>query len=220
MYKKNVQELIKLLREKYKNSKTALDFRTPHQMLVATILSAQCTDERVNKVTPGLFKKYKTVEEFAGAEQAELEKDIHSTGFFRNKARNIIGSAKVLLNEFNGEVPRKMEDMLGLRGVARKTANVVLHNAYGIIGGVVVDTHVGRLSRRLGISKQKNAEKVEKDLMKAIPKKDWANISYWLIDHGRAVCKSQKPACEKCFLSKKCPSAFKFDERGKWIGTK
>lgn len=220
MDKKYVQELIKLLRGKYKNSKTALHYRTPHQMLVATILSAQCTDERVNKVTPGLFKKYKSVGDFAGAAQSELEQDIRSTGFFRNKAKNIIGSANVIVNEFGGKVPQKMEDLLKLPGVARKTANVVLHNAYGIVDGVVVDTHVGRLSRRLGLSGQKNAEKVEKDLMAGIPKKDWANISYWLIDHGRAVCKSQKPACDKCLLSKICPSAFKFDKKGKWTGVK
>jgi endonuclease-3 len=220
MDKKYLQELLRLLRKKYKNSKTALNYRTPHQMLVATILSAQCTDDRVNKVTKDLFNKYKNVDDFAKVKQSELEQDIRSTGFFRNKAKNIIGSAKVIVDEFNGKVPKKMGNILKLPGVARKTANVVLHNAYGIVDGVVVDTHVGRLSRRLGLSNQKNAEKVEQDLMAAIPKKDWANISYWLIDHGRAVCKSQKPVCNKCLLSKTCPSAFKFNKKGKWTGVK
>jgi len=220
MSKKDAQVVVDMLRKEYGGSETALFFETPHQMLVATILSAQCTDERVNKVTPGLFKKYKSVEEFASAKQEELEQNIRSTGFFRNKARNIIGASRKILEDYGRKVPRTMEEMLTLPGVARKTANVVLHNAYRIVEGIVVDTHVGRLSRRLGWSKEKNAEKVEKDLMKIIPRDDWGNIAYWLIDHGRAVCKSQKPVCGECFLKEVCPSAGKFDERGRWVGVK
>jgi len=217
---KSFLKIISLLRKHYADAETALHYKTPHQMLVATILSAQCTDERVNKVTPALFAKYKTVQDFADAPLPELEKMVRSTGFFRNKAKNIKASAWVIVEKFGGKIPKKMEEMLQLPGVARKTANVVLHNAHGIVEGVVVDTHVGRLSRRLGMSKEKNPEKVEKDLMVLLPKKDWANISYWLIDHGRAVCKSQKPNCSECFLNHVCPSAGKFDSKGKWAGPK
>jgi len=213
-------EILRLLSEHYAQAKTALDFRTPHQMLVATILSAQCTDERVNKVTPGLFARYKFVEDFAVADLLDLERLVRSTGFYRNKARNIKASAEMIVKDFGGEVPRKMEELLLLPGVARKTANVVLHNAYGTSVGVVVDTHIGRLSRRLGFSKEKSPEKVERDLMKLVPRNDWANIGYWLIDHGRAVCKSQKPNCGECFLNELCPSAFKFGKDGKWVGPK
>lgn len=212
--------ILDLLEENYPAAKTALNFSTPHQMLVATILSAQCTDKRVNMVTKELFIKYKSIEDFANAKQEDLEQDIRSTGFYRNKTKNIIASSKLIIDKFRGEIPSKMSELLELPGVARKTANVVLHNAYGIIEGVVVDTHVGRLSRRLGFSKQKSPEKVEQDLMKIVPKKDWANIAYWFIDHGRAVCKSQKPLCENCFLKKECPSAFKFNDNGKWNGPK
>lgn len=216
----DIKRLLYLLQKNYGDGKTALTFRTAHQCLVATILSAQCTDERVNKVTTGLFKKYKDVRAFAEVEIGELEQEVRSTGFYRNKAKNIKASAQMIVSEFGGEVPKTMLEMLRLPGVARKTANVVLHNAYGIVEGVVVDTHVGRLSRRLGLSKEKNAEKVEKDLMKTVPRKDWANIAYWLIDHGRAVCKSQKPKCGDCFLREMCPSTDSFDSKGKWIGPK
>lgn len=217
---KNLTEILRLLAKHYPQAKTALHFRTPHQMLVATILSAQCTDERVNKVTPGLFARYKTVEDFAEADPAELERMVRSTGFYRNKAKNIKASAGVIVEKFRGKLPQTMEEMLILPGVARKTANVVLQNAYDVVVGVVVDTHIGRLSRRLGFSKEKNAEKVEKDLMALIPRKDWGNVGYWLIDHGRTICKSARPNCAGCFLNKLCPSAFKFNKAGKWIGPK
>lgn len=218
--RKKLPEMMRLLRKTYPAAKTALDFKTPIQMLVSTILSAQCTDVRVNKVTPALFRKYKTAEDFAKAKQPELQALIRSTGFYRNKAKNIQGAARVIEDRFDGKVPRSMDEMLLLPGVARKTANVVLHNAYGIVVGVVVDTHVGRLARRLGLTVQKDAAKVEKDLMAIVPKKDWANISYWLIDHGRAVCKSQKPNCGTCVLQKICPSAFSFNAKGRWTGVK
>ncbi len=218
--RKKLPEMIRLLRKSYPSAKTALNFKTPIQMLVSTILSAQCTDVRVNKVTPALFKKYATADDFAGAKLPELQTLIRSTGFYRNKAKNIQGAAEVIVKKYKGEVPRTMDEMLELPGVARKTANVVLHNAYGIVAGVVVDTHVGRLARRLGLTDQKDAAKVEKDLMKIVPKKDWANISYWLIDHGRAVCKSQKPNCGACVLNNICPSASNFDAKGRWIGVK
>lgn len=218
--RKKLPEMIRLLRKSYPSAKTALNFKTPIQMLVSTILSAQCTDVRVNKVTPALFKKYATADDFAGAKLPELQTLIRSTGFYRNKAKNIQGAAEVIVKKYKGEVPRTMDEMLELPGVARKTANVVLHNAYGIVAGVVVDTHVGRLARRLGLTDQKDAAKVEKDLMEIVPKKDWANISYWLIDHGRAVCKSQKPSCGACVLNNICPSASNFDAKGRWIGVK
>lgn len=220
MSAKRTEKILSLLKKHYGNAKTSLRYNTPHEMLVSTILSAQCTDERVNKVTDGLFNKYRDVKDFADVKQSELEKDIRSTGFFKNKAKNIIGSSKMILEKYDGKVPKDMDKMLKLPGVARKTANVVLQNAYGIVDGIVVDTHVGRLARRLGFSKHKNAEKVERDLMKMIPEKDWDKISYWLIDHGRAVCKSQKPLCDKCFLNDICPSASQFDKKGKWIGPK
>ncbi len=220
MQKKRIAQLLKRLKDNYGQSVTALNYETPHEMLVATILSAQCTDERVNKVTAELFKKYTSPQDFADVSQEELEQEVRSTGFYRNKAKNIRAASKMIVDKFGGEVPKEMEAILNLSGVARKTANVVLHNAYGIVEGIVVDTHVGRLSRRLGLSKNKDAVKVEKDLMKVIPKKDWGNVAYWLIDHGRAVCKSQKPLCDKCFLKDLCPSAGKFDAKGKWKGTK
>lgn len=218
--RKNVAAVIKLLKQHYPQSKTALDFRTPLQMLVSTILSAQCTDKRVNMVTPALFARYKTAKDFADADMKELQTMIRSTGFYKNKAKNIQGAAKMIAEKFRGEVPRTMKEMLELPGVARKTANVVLDNAYGVVEGVVVDTHVGRLSRRLGFTAQKDASKVEKDLMAILPRKDWSAFSYMLIDHGRAVCKSQKPDCAGCFLNKKCPSAFSFDAKGRWTGVK
>lgn len=220
MPKKIIAQLLKRLRETEGSAETALNFGTPHEMLVATILSAQCTDERVNKVTAELFNKYTTPEDFADVSQEELERDIKSTGFFRNKAKNIRAASKMIVDKFGGEVPKEMEALLSLPGVARKTANVVLHNAYGIVEGIVVDTHVGRLSRRLGLSKNKDAVKVEKDLMKIIPNKDWGDVAYWLINHGRAVCKSQKPLCDKCVLKDLCPHYGKFDVKGKWIGPK
>lgn len=216
----HVSAILKLLKRHYPRSKTALNYKTPIQMLVSTILSAQCTDARVNMVTPALFAKYTTAKDFANADMGELQTMIRSTGFYKNKAKNIQGAAKMISEKFHGEVPRTMHEMLELPGVARKTANVVLDNAYGVVEGVVVDTHVGRLSRRLGLTVQKDPAKVEKDLMAIVPRKDWADFSYMLIDHGRAVCKSQKPDCSGCFLNKICPSAFSFDAKGRWVGLK
>jgi len=198
-----------LLKKAYPQAKTALHFRSPLEMLVSTILSAQCTDERVNKVTAALFGKYRSCEDYVNAKPGILEKDIRPTGFYRNKARNIRGACKVLLDKFGGVVPRKMDEILTLPGVARKTANVVLGNAYGVVEGIVVDTHVIRLAGRLGLTMQKNPAKIEKDLMAIVPKKDWLLISNLLIDHGRKTCKARSPKCGECILNKACPSAFK-----------
>lgn len=183
------------------------------------MLSAQCTDKMVNIVTARLFNKYKTVEDYAKADIRELEQDVKSTGFYRNKAKNIKAAARLILERYHGEVPKKMEELLTLPGVARKTANIVLGNAYNNdvsqqawlrVQGIAVDTHVGRLSQRLGFSKNVNTDKIEKDLMKIIPKKDWFRLTYLLIEHGRATCRAPLPKCDQCFLNKLCPSAFNF----------
>jgi endonuclease III len=199
-------EIIKRLKIAYPDAKIALRHSNPLELLVATILSAQCTDARVNLVTRKLFKKYRTLANYASADIKELEQDIRPTGFFRNKARNIIASAKMIAGEFGGKVPSNMNNILQLPGVARKTANVVLGNAYGVIEGIAVDTHVRRLSQRLGLTKNENPEKIETDLMKIIPKKDWFVFSYLLQQHGRAVCAARKPKHEMCMLTDLCPS--------------
>jgi len=204
-----IEKIIKILRDTYPNSKTALKYKNPFQLLVSTILSAQCTDERVNKLTPSLFAKYPTVKDFARAKQKELEKDIYSTGFYKNKAKSIIGASKIILEKFGGKMPDNMDDLISLPGVARKTANVILSSVFKKSEGITVDTHVKRLAERLGLSKEKNADKIEKDLMRAIPEKNWLEISYLLIDHGRAICNARKPLCEECRISKFCPSAGK-----------
>ena len=175
---------------------------------MATILSAQCTDKRVNIVTKSLFKKYKTAEDYANADLAELEQDIRSTGFYRNKAKNIKMSGRMLVEKFNSQVPRTMSELIELPGVARKTANIVLSNAYGIIEGIAVDTHVRRLSKRLGLTENKNPNKIEADLMLIVPKSHWKRITNLLIFHGRNVCMARKPKCNICSLNKICPSAF------------
>jgi endonuclease-3 len=175
---------------------------------VATILSAQCTDERVNVVTAELFRKYRAWEDYASAPASELERDIHSTGFFRNKAKSIQGACRQIGERHGGDVPRSMEELLELPGVARKTANVVLGNAFRIASGVVVDTHVSRLSARLGLSREKAPEKIERDLTGLLPASDWIDFSHLLIAHGRKVCKARNPACGECVLAKLCPSAF------------
>ena len=195
------------LEKEYPDAKCALNFSNPHEMLFATILSAQCTDAMVNKVTAKLFVKYPALEDYANADPAELEEDIHATGFFRMKTKSLQGSARKLLDTYHGEVPRTMKEMLTLPGVARKTANVVLGNAYGIIEGIAVDTHVGRLARRLGLTAETDPVKVERDLMAIVPRKQWLHVTYLLIDHGRKVCKAPVPRCEECVLSDLCPSS-------------
>ena len=182
----------------------ALRHENPWQLLVATILSAQCTDKRVNEVTPGLFRKYPTVTDFAHVSQAELAADIRSTGFFNNKAKSVIGAAKKILADFGGEVPRTMEEMLTIPGAARKTANVVLGTAYGITSGVVVDTHVQRIAQRLDLSKEQDPVKIEKHLMEAIPKEKWILVAHQLIHHGRSLCPARKPRCAECPIEPLC----------------
>jgi endonuclease III len=204
-----LEETISRLKSEYPGATTALDWADPLQMLVATILSAQTTDVRVNAVTPALFAKYPTAADYAEADPAELEEDIRPTGFFRNKAKSLRGMARALVEEHGGEVPRTMDELVALPGVGRKTANVVLGNAFGIDEGVVVDTHVRRLSNRLGFSSEQDPEKIERDLMEIVPKEDWTVFSHLLILHGRSTCKSRKPACEDCTLNDLCPSAFK-----------
>jgi endonuclease III len=205
--KERTRAVIKLLKREYPDARCSLDHRNPLELLVATILSAQCTDERVNLVTPALFAKYPTARDFAEAELSELERDIRPTGFFRNKARAIQGACRLLVERHGGRVPERMEDLLELPGVARKTANVVLGNAFGRAPGVVVDTHVTRLSARLGLSAQNSAEKIEQDLINLVPKKDWVVFPHLLIYHGRKVCKARTPLCGVCVLAPHCPSA-------------
>ena len=199
-------KLFDILRKTFPQATCALSHRSPIQLLVATILSAQCTDRRVNVVTKDLFKRYRTVKAFAKAPQAELENQIRSTGFYRNKAKNIRAAAAKILSDFGGDVPDNMADLLTLPGVARKTANCVLGSAFGKNEGVVVDTHVKRLSGRLGLSKQKTPEKIELDLMPLFPQNDWALLSHLLIFHGRTYCMARKPNCPDCPLNALCPS--------------
>jgi len=206
--KEQVQEIITELRQLYPAATCSLNFSNPLELLIATQLSAQCTDVRVNIVTEKLFQKYRSVEDFATVSQEELEQDIRSTGFYHNKAKNIRATAQRIITEFGGEVPRTMPELLSLAGVARKTANVVLGYAFGIKVGIVVDTHVGRLSRRLGWTKNDDAVKVEQDLMRIILEQDWLDISHLLIFHGRTICDARKPLCEQCTLVRLCPSAF------------
>jgi len=206
-----IKEMIRILRGNYPNARTALKYESPFQLLVATILSAQCTDKRVNQVTPVLFKKYPTVEDFARARQEELEQDIRSTGFYRNKAKNIINASRKIVEDFSGNLPNNMEELITLPGVARKTANVVLSSAFQKAEGIAVDTHVRRLSQRLGLSKEKDPEKIEQDLMRVVPREDWLDVSYLLIDHGRKICQARKPLCSRCPLKRRCPSGEEFD---------
>lgn len=205
---KRCDQILALLKKMYPDAHCALDHHSPLELLIATILSAQCTDVRVNMVTPVLFKQFPNAAALAAADISHLEDIIKSTGFFRAKAKSIQQTARHLMAAHGGEVPRSMEELTALRGVGRKTANVVLGNAFGMQIGVVVDTHVGRLARRLGLSQHDDPEKVEKDLMALIPPGDWTLVSHLLIAHGRAVCAARKPACEKCQLVQLCPSAF------------
>ncbi len=200
-----VSAVLEQLRELYPDARCALDFRTPLQLLIATILSAQCTDERVNKVTPALFEAYPDAASFATADAAALEKAIHSTGFFRNKARAIREACADIVAKHGSQVPRTLEELTALRGVGRKTANVVLGNAYGINTGIVVDTHVTRLSNRLGLTNETDAVKIEFALMPLVPRESWTLVAHWLILHGRAVCNARKPHCGTCALAPHCP---------------
>jgi endonuclease-3 len=204
-----VLKIIELLEKDYPKAKTALHYTSPLEILVATMLSAQCTDKRVNIVTKSLFKKYRIAEDYANADLAELEEAVRSTGFYKNKAKNIKNAGRMLVEKFNSQVPRTMDELLELPGVARKTANIVLSNAYGIIEGIAVDTHVRRLSKRLGLTENKNPDKIEADLMLIVPKSHWKRITDLLIFHGRNVCIARKPKCNLCSLNKMCPSAFK-----------
>ncbi len=201
-----IKIILHRLDQMYPTAECALLHKNPFQLLVATILSAQCTDERVNIVTKSLFKKYKTPADFARVSQAVLEREIRSTGFFRNKAKNIRGTAKMIMEKFEGKVPRTMEELLTLPGVARKTANVVLGTAYGIASGVVVDTHVQRLSQRLGLTRNTDPKKIEQDLMKLVPQDRWIGFSHQLIWHGRRVCPARGPKCLSCPLLDVCPA--------------
>ena len=203
--KERIKDIIKVLRKAYPEAYTALYHETPLEILVATILSAQCTDERVNKITPGLFRKYKDVKGFSKAKRPILEKEIYPTGFYKNKARNIIGAAEKIVRDFKGKVPRNMEGLLSLPGVARKTANIVLSSSFKKAEGIAVDTHVKRLSGRLGLTRERDPNKIEQDLMKIVPKKDWLDLNYMLVDHGRAICGARKPLCNRCQLAKLCP---------------
>lgn len=204
---KRIGEILKRLKKSYPDAKTTLNYTNAFELLVATILSAQCTDERVNLVTKTLFKKYTKPEDYLKVPEDELQNDIRTTGFFRNKTKSIRGSSKKLIEDFGGKVPGTMEELLTLPGVARKTANVVLGNVFKIADGVVVDTHVSRLSQRLGLTKNTAAEKIEQDLMKLIPQEDWIKFSHMIILHGRYVCKAIKPECENCVLNDLCPSS-------------
>ncbi|MBM3810465.1 MAG: endonuclease III [Acidimicrobiia bacterium] len=202
--KARVTQILRHLDNLYPDGTCELHFKTPFQLLVATILSAQCTDKRVNMVTPGLFKKYPTIRDFAAVNQDELAEDIRSTGFFNNKAKSIIGAARKLLSDFNGKLPRTMEEMLTIPGAARKTANVVLGTAYGIASGIVVDTHMQRISRRLDLAKEKTPEKIERELMKIIPRERWILFSHQMIHHGRQLCAARNPKCAECPLEQIC----------------
>jgi len=208
--RERIGKIIRILRRVYPDSRTALQHETPLQILVATILAAQCTDERVNKITPGLFRKYPTAADFARADRASLETEIRSTGFFRNKAKSIIGAARMTVEDFGGEVPSTMAELLTLPGVARKTANIVLSSGFRKAEGIAVDTHVRRLSGRLGLSRQTVPEKIEKDLLKIVPRRDWLDFNSILVNHGRKICSARKPLCPRCAVGKFCPSAVKF----------
>ncbi len=200
-----VAEVLRALAQEYADANCALHHQSPYELLVATVLSAQCTDVRVNMVTPALFERFPDAKALAGADQEELRQLIRSTGFYRNKAKSLIGAAGKLTQEFDGVVPQSMPDLLTLPGVARKTANVVLGTAYGISSGVVVDTHVSRLSGRLGLTEERDPKKIEIDLMKIVPEDEWINFSHRLIQHGRRVCVARKPRCGDCFLADLCP---------------
>ena len=202
-----LQKITSSLSELYPNARYELNFSTPLELLVATILAAQCTDERVNAVTKDLFQKYRSAQDYATIEQEELEQDIRPTGFYRKKASTVRAACHYLQEKHNGEVPRTMAEMVKIPGVARKTANVILGNAFGVVEGFIVDTHVERLAGRFGWSQQRDAVKIEQDLMHFVPRQDWLNLAHCMILHGRATCTARKPACNRCPLAICCPSA-------------
>jgi endonuclease-3 len=209
--KKKAAMIFELLGNEYRDVKgTELNWGTPLELLVATILSAQSTDEQINRVTTKLFRKYRTAADYADAPRRELEEDIKSSGFFHRKAELIQEASRQIVEEFGGEVPRTMGELTRLKGVARKTANIVLGNAYGVVDGIAVDTHVMRLSQRLGFTGQKDRDKIERDLMELFPRDKWFSINYLLIAHGRRVCEAKRPDCGHCVVSRLCPSAFTF----------
>jgi endonuclease III len=205
--KQRTRKIIRLLRREYTDAHCTLDHTNALELLIATILSAQCTDERVNIVTADLFRKYRSCQDYLRVAQSELEADIRSTGFYRNKAKAIQGACRIIFERYEGRVPATMEELLALPGVARKTANVVLGNAFGIASGVVVDTHVARLSNRLGLTANQQPEKIERDLTRLMPQKDWIDFSHLLIAHGRSVCKARVPLCDVCVVERLCPSS-------------
>ena len=205
--KERTEKTIKLLKRAHPDAKCALNHSNTFELLIATILSAQCTDERVNKVTADLFRKYRKPEAYLKVPATELQEDIRTTGFFRNKTKSIQGACKMLAEEFDGEVPQSMAELLKLPGVARKTANVVLGVAYGKSEGVVVDTHVSRLSHRLKLTRHRDAGKIEKDLMEIVPRRNWIEFAHLLIFHGRRICKARRPLCEECVVEELCPSS-------------
>jgi endonuclease-3 len=205
--KQRTRKLIRLLKREYPGARCSLDHTSPLELLVATILSAQCTDERVNLVTADLFRKYRRAEDYIGVQPSELEADIRPAGFFRNKARAIQGACRMIVEQHAGRVPDRLEELLELPGVARKTANVVLGNAFNITSGIVVDTHVARLSQRLSLTAHEQPEKIERDLMLLVPRTDWIIFSHLLIAHGRKVCKARKPLCAECVVEPLCPSS-------------
>jgi endonuclease-3 len=204
---RQAREVVRRLKKEYPKVTCALNHSNPLELLIATILSAQCTDARVNIVTADLFRKYRSVEDFANAPLSELERDIHSTGFYRQKAKSIQGAARMIIEKFGGQVPETLEELTTLPGAARKTANVVLGVAFGKASGVVVDTHVSRLSQRLGLTKEKTPERIEADLMRILPRREWIDFSHRLIAHGRQVCEARRPRCGVCVLANICPSA-------------
>lgn len=209
--KRRALQIIGLLEEEFHNAKIALHYTNPLELLVATILSAQCTDERVNMVTKSLFQKYRKAKDYAAADLPELEQEIRSTGFYHNKAKNIKNAAEMLVQKYNSQVPRTMQEIQELPGVARKTANIVLQNAYGVVEGIAVDTHVRRVSARLGLTENQDPDKIEQDLMRIVPREKWTRITDLLIFLGRNVCTAKKPKCEICVLKEICPSAFTFN---------
>lgn len=210
--KERLQKIIQLLSKEHPDAKIALRYRSPLELLVATVLSAQSTDKTVNKVTETLFKKYQTAEDYANADLLELEKDIKSTGFYRNKAKYLKRIGRTLVEKFESKVPKTMNELTALPGVARKTANIVLSNAFEVIEGVAVDTHVRRLAQRLGLSEYKDPNKIEKDLMDLAPKEQWSKLTDLLIFHGRRVCTAKSPDCRGCVVNELCPSAFTFEK--------